>query len=168
MFLIPGIDGNVMSFRKLGEYYTDNQIVSFLPIDSEGSVIQVDSIQELARIYVDDVVRSLDGSKIIIGGYSFGVLVAYEMIMLLQKMEINVEHFVILERDAPETSIDPNEKTYSRTEKLSNIVSIFGNYIGKSLNVEPAYFAERTEKEQIQLVQEILIQNELEIELNQL
>jgi amino acid adenylation domain-containing protein len=103
VFLVSGIGGYGFVFQRLASLLgRDQPLHTLQAIDAEGDgpVAEL-SIEEMAAIYEREVLAVSTRSPIVLGGYSFGVLIAYALADRLRKRGIAVPLLVSFDGFAP-------------------------------------------------------------------
>lgn len=78
------------------------------------------SLEERAAAYVDDIKDYARGRKVVLGGWSFGGALAYEVARLLQDTEAEVAFIALLDTTQPsEPAPDTMEETKARWERYA-------------------------------------------------
>ena len=78
------------------------------------------SLEERAAAYVDDIKDYACGRKVVLGGWSFGGALAYEVARLLQDTEAEVAFIALLDTTQPsEPAPDTMEETKARWERYA-------------------------------------------------
>jgi amino acid adenylation domain-containing protein len=80
LVLVPGIGGHSFMYQRLTRALGDAQplhVLQALGVDEVVSTAR--SIEEMAAIYEPGILRAVPEGPIVLGGYSFGVLIAFEL-----------------------------------------------------------------------------------------
>ena len=102
LLLVGGIGGHVFTFRELAALLgPDQPVAAFRAIGAEGDELPRDSVPAVATAY-DAELRQL-GAKgpVLLGGYSFGTLVAFELAHRLRARGVEVLGLVSIDSFAP-------------------------------------------------------------------
>ncbi len=103
LFFIPGSGGNVMYLQKLSHYLgADQPFYGMRAIGIDGSAEPLESIEEIAAYYIDEIMESFPNTKFHLAGHSFGALIAYEMALQLKEKNIEVGLLGIVDMNAPQ------------------------------------------------------------------
>ena len=97
-FCVHGQDGGVIVFRELAELLGKNQ--PFYGIQSpslDGASLAIDSMEELAKFYVDQIREVQAVGPYRLGGYSMGGRIALAMAARLQEIGEQVEILALLD-----------------------------------------------------------------------
>jgi amino acid adenylation domain-containing protein len=98
----PGVGGNGMEFNSVVRHLEAEQpFFSFIARGLEAKELPFQSIEETAAAYVKEIKQAKLAPPYTIGGYSFGVFTAFEMIYLLEKEGINISNFIVLDAFSP-------------------------------------------------------------------
>jgi amino acid adenylation domain-containing protein len=85
LFLIHGLYGNVLCFRELAQTLAPDQAVYALQaVGLTGHEPPCDRVEGLAERYLDEIIKCCPQGPVILGGYSFGGMVAWEIASRLQ------------------------------------------------------------------------------------
>ncbi|MGH9764306.1 MAG: thioesterase domain-containing protein, partial [Blastocatellia bacterium] len=98
LYLVAGAGGTVGTFAQLATALgSDQPVWGFNSIAASNSA----SIEEIARMHVDELMMSQPRAPYFIGGWSFGAAVAFEMARELQAKGETVSLLVVLDMIAP-------------------------------------------------------------------
>ena len=103
IFCIPGLGGLPVMLYSLGELLQKDFDVHFLTDPGFKSFQKDSTVEELATYYYQEIQRittSKDKPLTIIG-YSFGALIAYEVVKLLNNNSEEEHHIIVLDAQAP-------------------------------------------------------------------
>ncbi|KAM0139075.1 hypothetical protein ACHAP3_003343 [Botrytis cinerea] len=106
LFLVPGGFGFGAVFRGLSPSLVVVKNVSVYALDSPFTIIKPDpkqppTIEELAAIYVAEIKRKQPEGPYLIGGYSMGGVVAYEIVRQLLEDDSEVEKLFMIDTACP-------------------------------------------------------------------
>jgi acyl-CoA synthetase (AMP-forming)/AMP-acid ligase II/thioesterase domain-containing protein/acyl carrier protein len=97
-FCVHGLDGNVVNFKPLAEAMgADQPFYSFQAKGLDGREAPLERIEDMARLYLDDLLREQPRGPYHLGGWSFGGLVALEMARRLRASGREVALLAILD-----------------------------------------------------------------------
>ncbi|MBO9619957.1 MAG: amino acid adenylation domain-containing protein, partial [Niabella sp.] len=96
LYIVHGIGLNVLKFRSLALDLGADQPVYGLQGITDGSESQ-DTIEEIASFYIEEILRQNPTGPYIIGGYSIGGVIAYEMVKQLKKAGKDVRGLIIFD-----------------------------------------------------------------------
>lgn len=112
LFLVPPGQGNAFYYRELAAQLGNNQpfySFSWLPLDA------VFSIEEMARVYIDELLQVSPDGPVLLGGYCFGAVVALEMAKQLVEQGREVRCLFILDPEillnGPDWKYEPKRQT---------------------------------------------------------
>jgi amino acid adenylation domain-containing protein/non-ribosomal peptide synthase protein (TIGR01720 family) len=97
-FCVHPAPGSVFCYFDLAQYLGEDQ--PFYGLQAQGlesGEVPLDRIEEMAALYIDAIRRIDPDGPYLIGGHSFGALVAYEMMHQLQRENSSVSRLVILD-----------------------------------------------------------------------
>jgi len=103
LFLFPGAGGYGFIYRDLPAMLgVDQPVYSLQAIGAEGEVDDIDlTIEEMSRIYLSEILEACPRGPYILAGYSFGILVAYEVARQLRAHGDSVPLLISLDGYAP-------------------------------------------------------------------
>ncbi|MCP4164189.1 MAG: amino acid adenylation domain-containing protein, partial [Deltaproteobacteria bacterium] len=140
IFLFPGEGGEVHYFSALSKALGDNQpVYGFKSLGLDGISDTIDSIEELADIYIKSIKSVQENGPYTIGGHSFGGCVAFEVVSQLENNGDSVENLFLFD------SIEPN-LIKSNSFDDEKIISLIIDSIANSNNLEIEYDASRIAK----------------------
>lgn len=86
----------------LSEHFGNNQpFYGYFYIGSEGEKIRHKSVESFAKDYLKQLLNILPNGPYILGGLSFGGILAFEMAIQLQKQGIDVPYLVLVDCEIP-------------------------------------------------------------------
>jgi thioesterase domain-containing protein len=102
-FIVHGDDSSFLLPRYLGE---DIPFYGFFHQGQDGSHMQFKTIDSIAEVYVNEIEKLKLKTPIVLGGYSIGGVIAFEMACRLQKKGYNVAKLILLDPLAPQTQAE--------------------------------------------------------------
>ena len=136
LFLVAGIGGHVFGMRDLALRLPEDQpVYAFRAIGAEGEALPKDSIEEIARAYEPEVLAAARGRPVVLGGYSFGALVAFELARRLRRRGVPIVRVALLDVFAPGY---PNKKPLPQRVLLHA-----EHFVGLDLTGKRAYVVDR-------------------------
>ncbi len=108
MFFVHAVDGGVFYYRELARLLGSDQ--PLYAIQSPG--LESDrpipaTVEDMAITYIDALHRQFPGGPYLLGGYSFGGLVAYEMACRLEAAGTPATHLALIDTTPRPTEFDP-------------------------------------------------------------
>jgi thioesterase domain-containing protein len=102
--LIPGVLGYAFHFRRLTHVFGDEQPLFALQLlgANPEEPVSAFSIEEMAAVFEPQVLAACPRGPVILGGYSMGILPAFELARRLEKRGREVPLLVSLEGFAPQ------------------------------------------------------------------
>lgn len=89
-------------FNVLPDFLGENQpFYGFLHLGSDGEKVPFNDIKIMAKAYLKQLLKQFPQGPFILGGYSIGGILAYEMAILLQEMGHNVPKLIMLDSNNP-------------------------------------------------------------------
>jgi thioesterase domain-containing protein/acyl carrier protein len=98
IYLVHGAGLNVMPFHSLAKYLDKDQ--PLYGIQSKGmneENTKYESIEEIARNYIEELSENSPSGEIILGGYSLGGIIAFEMAKQLKNSRITVKKLILFD-----------------------------------------------------------------------
>jgi thioesterase domain-containing protein/acyl carrier protein len=125
-FLVHGGGGSVLGYAELMRHLDGRHPVYGLHASGlEGGDLPSASVEVLARDYLAQVRAVQPRGPYLLGGWSFGGLVAYEMALQLQAVGEQVELLALMDTHAPGTQPRP-------TPDALGLLAVFGRVLGLS------------------------------------
>ena len=116
----------------LSEYFGKNRpFFGFFHLGSDGEKIKFNNIQDYAKSYIDQLQTVVPSEPFLIGGYSFGGVVAFEMACQLEAMGYKVPLLVLIDSNCPIASsslVPVTAPNSEKKEKISLFKIIHHNY----------------------------------------
>ncbi|MFP2934212.1 thioesterase domain-containing protein, partial [Pyxidicoccus sp. 3LG] len=129
-FCVHGAGGNVLNFRELaGTLGKDQPFYGLQARGVDGKLPPADSIEEMASIYLESIRQVRPKGPYLIGGYSGGGVVAYEMAQRLKAMGEEVGLLAFLDTFHPSTQ----ERRLSLGERLKGLREEGTSYVTRKL-----------------------------------
>ncbi|MCW6052944.1 amino acid adenylation domain-containing protein [Lyngbya sp. CCAP 1446/10] len=157
-FFVPGVGGNVMYLYELARHLGSSQPfygLSARGLDGESEPFT--QLEEIASYYIEAIQTVQQKGPYLLGGHSFGGVVAFEMAMMLHKQGQDVALLAMIDSVAPIVG----QKSKGIDEDDAAYLTEFANYIGymcsKNLEVSRATLAKLTPVEQLHYLKERLI-----------
>jgi amino acid adenylation domain-containing protein len=119
-FAIHGRDGNVLFYRKLSECLGKDQ--PFYALQSQGldgKPITRTTVEEMAEYYVQEIRKVRPRGPYLLGGYSFGGVVAYEIARRLRIAGEEIAFLVLFDAFNPATP----PRLRSMTERIRQLLN---------------------------------------------
>jgi thioesterase domain-containing protein/acyl carrier protein len=142
LYLVHGIGSTVSIFFNLAKFIEDDQpVYGFQPVGLNGTDKPHGSLEEMAAHYVSLMLENNPDGPHLIGGYSFGGYVAFEMARQMHAMGKQAEKLIIFD-----TPAYPNPQQTSKWEKLVfNVKEKITDYLFFSIR-EPHGFLENKKR----------------------
>ena len=110
-FCVHPIGGNVMCYAELARHLSNNQ--PFYGIEASSPAVENESMERMAARYVNALLTVHQQGPFLLGGWSMGGMVAYEMAQQLLRQGNDVGLLVLLDS----FPLDPRENDRSMNEK---------------------------------------------------
>lgn len=141
--LIHAVGGEVLYYEPLARALgSDQPLYAFQSKLANQAVIEPITIEELARSYVDEIQRRFPGGHHILGGHSFGGLVAFEMAQQLLAQGLEPRALIMLDAVIPGCS-----EIFRRSTQVANLWGNLRNggltYLARKLRAKRIYLTEQ-------------------------
>lgn len=104
-FCVHPASGNVLCYHKLAHYLSDDQpFFGLYDPDIYKEEFPCTAIEEMASRYIEAIRTVQPGGPYLLGGYSFGSIVAFEMAQQLRKQGQQIALLAILDGGSPASS----------------------------------------------------------------
>ncbi|MGL5832106.1 MAG: thioesterase domain-containing protein, partial [Waterburya sp.] len=101
-FCIHGAQGEVLFLKSLANHLgSDQPFYAIRSPGQNGEIAPLTCIKEMAKLYIEEIKTIQPQGPYLLGGYSFGGLVAFEMAQQLQKQAEEVSLLALLDCYAP-------------------------------------------------------------------
>lgn len=126
IFLVHPAGGTTFCYSKLNQSLQGD--FNLYSIDLPEHYSQLNSMRLLGQFYLDEIKKYQKEGPYIIGGYSFGGNLAYEMAVILQEQGERVEQVIMFDSHPPLAYTDYQEGSIRYNEVLPDIlISYFNN-----------------------------------------
>ena len=158
-FCVPGAGGNPIYLYKLAHYLGRDQpfyALQALGLDGESQVHT--TVEDMAAYYIQAIQSLQPEGPYLLGGHSFGGLVAFEMAQQLQKRGYEVPLLAILDSGAPSMKVKDvnNFEHFDNADWLNIIASLFEEIYGKNLEISGDFLKNISSERQLDYFQERL------------
>ncbi len=134
-FCLPGIGGNVISFYELAQELGNEQpFYGLQAVGLDGKSKPYTKIEDMATHYLKEIQTVQSQGPYLLGGHSFGALVAFEMSQQLQKQGHEVAFLAIFDMMAPHL-FKPKGVDWDEASFLSDAARVIERGLGKPLDV---------------------------------
>jgi acetoacetyl-CoA synthetase len=97
-FIVHGLGGTVIELAGLGKHIrSDSPVYAIQARGLDGGDTPLESVEDMAAFYVDAVREFQPSGPYLLGGYSFGGLVALEMARILDRARENVALLMLID-----------------------------------------------------------------------
>ncbi|KPA09300.1 Tyrocidine synthetase 3 [Candidatus Magnetomorum sp. HK-1] len=151
-FCVPGAGGNVLYLYNLARRIGSNRAFYGLqPIGLDGKIPPHQTVADMASHYINEIKKVQPDGEYIIGGHSFGGIVAYEMSQQLIQQGHKIAKLIILDMPAPQyfkaTGLD-----WDDTQWLIQISQVIARLVGKDLEVNEKILKDIHREEQLEYI----------------
>ncbi len=158
-FCVPGIGGNVIYLYELAHHLGSEQPFYGLQAKGlDGESEPFTQLSDIAAYYIEAIQTVQPRGPYLLGGHSFGGIVAFEMATQLQKQGHEVALVAIIDAVAPILGNKANCEDVDNAAVMSEFASLIGYMLGKDLSVSKETLASLTPEEQLNYLKEQLIQ----------
>lgn len=145
-FCVHGAGGNILNFQHLGTYLDSDQPFYGLQARGVDGLLQPHaSIEEMAQEYIDAIRTVQPEGPYLLGGFSAGGVVAFEMAHRMKNAGEEVGLLALLDTFCPDLPADPKSST---TERLTDHI---GNFLKMGLSYGESYAKQRLAHEKFRL-----------------
>ena len=137
-FCAAGAGGNVVYFYELANSLgIDRPFYGLQPPGLDGCTTPLTTVEALATHYLEGIKESHGDAPVLLGGHSFGGLVAYEMARQLLAQNKPVSGLILLDTPAPQF-FQPKGRDWSEIEWLSQVSEVVSHLyqVDASLSVQ--------------------------------
>ena len=135
-FCVPGIGGNVTDFYELALKLGNEQpFYGLQAVGLDGKSKPYTNIEDMATHYLKEIQTVQPQGPYLLGGHSFGALVAFEMSQQLQKQGHEVTLLAIIEMIAPNLFNKLKKLGWNEAKCLSNLAQLIERRLGKPVKV---------------------------------
>jgi thioesterase domain-containing protein len=136
LFLIAGVGGHVFTFHKFARMLDPRQpTYGVKAIGIDGTRPPLDRIEDIAAEYVKEITALRPKGPFMLGGYSVGAIVAYELALQLRQLGHQISLLVVFDMNAP---------GYPKKLPLPRRVMMhLGNFARLGLQEKKSYLVER-------------------------
>jgi amino acid adenylation domain-containing protein len=157
-FFVPGVGGQVIYLYELARHLGSSQpFYGLCARGLDGESEPFTQLEEIASYYIEAIQTVQQKGPYLLGGHSFGGVVAFEMAMMLHRQGHEVALLAMIDAFAPIVG----KKSKGVDEDDAAYLTEFANYIGymcsKNLEVSQATLANLTAVEQLHYLKERLI-----------
>ncbi|MCY1015596.1 amino acid adenylation domain-containing protein [Pyxidicoccus sp. MSG2] len=125
LFLVHGGGGSALAYTELARQLGGDRPIHGLSASGiDGGELPAASVEALARDYLAQVRAVQPRGPYLLGGWSFGGLVAYEMARLLQAAGERVEALAIIDSPAPTGQPHPEPDTLTRLAGFGRVLGL--------------------------------------------
>lgn len=135
MFLIHPAGGTTFCYRVMNRYLSCD--MNIYAIDLPEFYTDVKNMEQLAKVYLDEIIKIQKNGPYIIGGYSFGGNLAYEIVAQLEDMGKLVEKVIFFDSHPPLAYNSYNGEDVNYDKVLPIIInSYLNNKNNTPINIE--------------------------------
>jgi thioesterase domain-containing protein/acyl carrier protein len=157
-FCVPGVGGNVIYFYELARHLgLDQPFYGFSAKGLDGESEPFTRVEDIAAYYIEAMQTLQPNGPYLLGGHSFGGVVAFEMAQQLLQMGHEVALVAIIDAIAPIVDNKPNCLGEEEATYLSDFASYIEYMFSLNLEVSKETLADLTTEEQLHYLKERLI-----------
>ena len=136
LFCVAGAGGNVVYFHELARQLPEERpFYALQPPGLDGTTEPLATVEALASHYVREMRAVQSEGPYLIGGHSFGGLVAFEMVRQLETEDEAVEALLLLDAAAPHFQ-QPTGKNWDEARWLSQVADIASHLYRVDLDID--------------------------------
>ena len=156
-FCMPGSGGNVIYFHQLARHLgTEQPFYALQARGLDGESTPLTRVEDIASYYLEAIRRVQPQGPYLLGGHSFGALVAFEMAQQLQQRGQPVALLAILDLPALPPDRQPIELDWDNARWMALIAHILETLSGNSLDLSFKDFQPLNDTDAYQLLKERL------------
>jgi amino acid adenylation domain-containing protein len=158
-FCVHPIGGNVICYYDLANHLgTERPFYGLEAPGLYGECQPCDRIEDLAREYIKAIRLVQSEGSYLLGGWSMGGVIAFEMAIQLQQQGQKVDRLVLLDTRSPSTN-KPSDITQSDdAQLLADIAESTARFFGQDLSISVATLRQLEQAKQLNYVLEIMKQ----------
>ncbi|MEG4836965.1 amino acid adenylation domain-containing protein [Microcoleus sp. B9-D4] len=157
-FFVPGVGGNVIYLYELARHLGSEQPFYGLQARGlDGESEPFTHLEEIATYYIEAIQRVQPSGPYLLGGHSFGGVVACEMATQLLKQGHEVALLAIIDVVAPIVGNKPNCSDEDEAAYLFDFASYIEYMFSLNLEVSKETLASQSQEEQLNYLKERLI-----------
>lgn len=138
-FCVPGIGGVAFYLQALAHHLgPDQPFYGLQPVGLDGESAAHTRIEDMAAHYIEEVKHVQANGPYLVGGHSFGALVAYEMAKQLLEYGDEVAQLVILDALAPKGATQSARDDEDEVAVMLAIAEQLERFFGKDLGITAA------------------------------
>ncbi|MEA5627145.1 amino acid adenylation domain-containing protein [Nostoc sp. UHCC 0251] len=154
-FCVPGVGGNGLYFYNLARYLGSEQpFYTFQAQGLDGKSTPYTKIEDMATHYIKAMQTVQPQGPYILGGYSFGSNIAFEMTQQLQNQGHEVALLAVIDNFAPIDRNKPKDFYLDEKTRLKHIVRVMERLSGKNVKVDYEAWQKLNSEEQLNYLQE--------------
>jgi len=101
-FVIPGAGGHVFTFYEIAHALGPRfNVYSLKAVGVDGAESPLDSVEQIAQRYFEEITACVPDGPCVVGGYSVGGLIAFELALRLQTAGRKVNRVIVFDVMAP-------------------------------------------------------------------
>ena len=160
LFCIPGVGGHANSFFELGKSYgEDHPLYVFQSQGLNGKLPALETIEEMASVYIKELLKVDPKGPYHLGGYSFGAKIAFEMTVQLREMGFRVANLIIFDAYSPSAyTVDSYDHLVTGEHWICHWTEGYARRFGKTVDLIPEDLYGKELEEQYQIVNQKLIE----------
>ncbi|MCA1565783.1 MAG: amino acid adenylation domain-containing protein [Acidobacteria bacterium] len=152
-FCIHPIGGNILCYMELARSMGSERPFYGIQASGSGGNGELETrIENMASHYIEAVRTIQPEGPYLLGGWSFGGVVAFEMARQLKQRDGQVAHVTMLDTWAPPSQETPGQYEPDSAEMLSRFLTDFAGISGKSLEVDCDYLRQLDAPEQLRFI----------------
>lgn len=127
LFCVPGIGGHLLNLYDLARFMgTERPIYGLQAVGLDGQTAPHTTVEAMAAHYIEALQHVQPEGPYLLGGYSFGGTVAFEMAQQLQHAGHEVAQLLIVDMSAPPICVDDNLATWDEAQWIRALAQSMG------------------------------------------
>jgi surfactin family lipopeptide synthetase A len=156
-FCMPGSGGNVIYFHQLARHIgTERPFYALQAQGLDGESAPLTCVEDVAAYYLEAIRTVQPQGPYLLGGHSFGALVAFEMAQRLHRQGQNVTLLAILDLSAFLPERQPIELDWNDAKWMATIAHVLESLSGEQLGLSSEDFQPLEADAQLKLLKERL------------
>jgi amino acid adenylation domain-containing protein len=154
-FCVHPIGGNVLCYMDLARLVgTDRPFYGLQAAASNGQGKTFARIEDMAAYYIEAIRAVQPAGPYLLGGWSFGGVVAFEMARQLDQQDQQSAHVVMFDTWAPAKSRKPDEVDFSTSDLVARFLTDIAGISSKEMSVDQDLLRQLDTREQLRCILE--------------
>ncbi|MCL1123237.1 non-ribosomal peptide synthetase [Shewanella surugensis] len=147
LLLVHPAGGNVLCYQNLTTELGGDIPVYAIQVTDFSQLDERDiHIESLASKYIHAAGSVIKSQNLILGGWSLGATIAFEMAQQLHDQEGSLPRLLILDQSAPQVQVD-NSSQMNDAQRLAHFAGKVSQFMGQDLRITPAQLLNLDERQ---------------------